>query len=452
VLAGFNDLATIDPEVASELIDADPTQVSPYSNRKVNFRCPQGHIYEASTYNRVKNKSGCSYCSGLKALPGFNDLKTTHPELAAQAYGWDPTSVRAGTHKQLTWRCSLGHIFTASGEARLLETGDGCRVCGRTQLLTGYNDLATTHAEIASQAEGWDPTKVISGSHSKRIWKCSMGHTYEARISARTNIHKGDGRAAKGTDCPICAGKKVLKGFNDLATTHPQMAIQAFEWNPESTTAGSNKKKDWICQSGHIWNAAIKNRTSQNLGCPVCSNQQVLAGFNDLLTINPNLAREAYEWDPSTVTQGANVKRKWKCSEGHIWDALVVNRSGRGDGCPSCAQTGYDPNKEGWLYFLSHPHWKMLQIGITNVPDDRLGKHQRLGWKVIELRGPMDGQLAQQWETAILRMLKKNGADLSNASIAGKFDGYSEAWSIERFQANSLFELMQLTEDSESHE
>jgi hypothetical protein len=48
-------------------------------------------------------------------------------------------------------------------------------------------------------------------------------------------------------------------------------------------------------------------------------------------------------------------------------------------------------------------------------------------WDVLEIRGPMDGHLTQQWETAILRMLKAKGADLSNSKIAGKFDGYSEA-------------------------
>jgi hypothetical protein len=451
ILVGFNDLATIDPMVASEMIDGDPTLTSPYSNRKVKFRCQQGHEYEASTYNRVRNKSGCGYCSGLKALPGFNDLQTTHPELASQAYGWDPTTVRAGTHKKMNWRCSFGHIFIASGQARLIETGNGCRVCGRSQLLKGFNDLASTHHEIASQADGWDPTDFISGIHSKRRWKCPTGHTYEASISARTNTQKGEGRTAKGTDCPICAGKKALSGFNDLGTTHPQIATQAFEWDPETITAGSNKKKDWICQLGHIWKAAVNNRTSQNLGCPICSNQKVLIGFNDLQTTNPNLALEAYLWEPSTVTRGANVKRKWKCSEGHIWNALVVNRSGRGDGCPSCAQSGYDPNMSGWLYFLSHPNWEMFQIGITNFPEDRLGSHKKLGWEVIELRGPMDGHLTQQWETAILRMLKAKGADLSNSKIAGKFDGYSEAWSKSTFEVKSIKELMKLTEEFEGN-
>ena len=91
----------------------------------------------------------------------------------------------------------------------------------------------------------------------------------------------------------------------------------------------------------------------------------------------------------------------------------------------------------------------MFQIGITNAPEDRLAKHKTLGWELLELRGPMDGHLTQQWETAILRMLKAKGADLSNAKIAGKFDGYSEAWSKSTFEVKSIKELMQLTEEFE---
>jgi hypothetical protein len=66
------------------------------------------------------------------------------------------------------------------------------------------------------------------------------------------------------------------------------------------------------------------------------------------------------------------------------------------------------------------------------------------------MRGPMDGHLTQQWETAILRMLKAKGADLSNAKIAGKFDGYSEAWSKSTFEVKSIKELMRMTEEFES--
>jgi hypothetical protein len=93
----------------------------------------------------------------------------------------------------------------------------------------------------------------------------------------------------------------------------------------------------------------------------------------------------------------------------------------------------------------------MLQIGITNTPDDRLNDHRKLGWDLLEIRGPMDGHLTQQWETAILRMLKARGADLSNKDIAGKFDGYSEAWSESTFPVKSIKELMRLTEEFEDN-
>jgi hypothetical protein len=132
---------------------------------------------------------------------------------------------------------------------------------------------------------------------------------------------------------------------------------------------------------------------------------------------------------------------------------MVNSRTGtHATGCPSCAQTGFDPNQNGYMYFLKHDSWIMFQIGITNFPDDRLHRHSRLGWELIELRGPMDGHLTQQWETAILRMLKAKGADLSNEKIAGKFDGYSEAWSKSTFGVSSIKELMRLTEDFEANQ
>ena len=131
--------------------------------------------------------------------------------------------------------------------------------------------------------------------------------------------------------------------------------------------------------------------------------------------------------------------------------AVGARTGGHETGCPSCSQTGFDPNADGYLYFLSHSNWEMFQIGITNVPDDRLNRHKRLGWELLELRGPMDGHLTQQWETAILRMLKAKGADLSNAKIVGKFDGYSEAWSKSSFEVKSIKELMRLTEEFEGN-
>ena len=231
-------------------------------------------------------------------------------------------------------------------------------------------------------------------------------------------------------------------------TTHPALALEADGWNPTRFNAGSSKRVSWICPLGHRYKSIIRDRGRRSTNCPICVGRIVLEGFNDLATLSPFIANQANGWDPKTVTTSSQRKLSWKCKEGHIWSATVSNRN-LGRGCPTCSKTGYDPNKDGFLYFLIHKDWEMFQIGISNVPDKRLREHETIGWTVLELRGPMDGHLTQQWETAILRMLKAKGADLSNEKIAGKFDGYSEAWSKETFEAKSIKELMRLTEEFE---
>ena len=98
---------------------------------------------------------------------------------------------------------------------------------------------------------------------------------------------------------------------------------------------------------------------------------------------------------------------------------------------------------------IENSELNMLQIGISNSPQTRLAKHIKKGWKIIEISEMMVGQLALDNETAILRMLKAKGADLSNSKIAGKFDGYSEAWSKSTFEVKSIKELMRLTKEFE---
>jgi predicted peroxiredoxin len=60
----------------------------------------------------------------------------------------------------------------------------------------------------------------------------------------------------------------------------------------------------------------------------------------------------------------------------------------------------------------------------------------------------MDGLIAQEWETDMLRYLKKNGAKLGPKEVAGKFDGYSEAWLKENFEMSGLSQLIEAIRDS----
>ena len=93
------------------------------------------------------------------------------------------------------------------------------------------SSLADTHAEIAAQAHGWDPTTVTAGSNKKLFWICKENHVWDAPPHKRV----------KGSGCPICSGNKVLAGFNDPVATHPEIAKQADGWDPRTISKGSNK-------------------------------------------------------------------------------------------------------------------------------------------------------------------------------------------------------------------
>ena len=65
----------------------------------------------------------------------------------------------------------------------------------------GINDLKTLHPLIAKEVFGWDPSKILLGSHDKKSWLCKEGHDYKARIIERTAKKRPRG-------CSYCAGKK----------------------------------------------------------------------------------------------------------------------------------------------------------------------------------------------------------------------------------------------------
>ena len=438
-------LSKTHPKLAKEADGWDPKKYTYGSHAMLPWKCKNGHQWVARLSSRAgKTNNGCGFCSGKKLIVGVNDLATTNPKIASEADGWDPKKVSGRNGKKFKWKCAAGHNWETTVASRTSKTPTGCPVCKRRKIVTGKNDLLSSHPAIAKQAYNWDPSTVFSGSGQIKEWICTANHVYKSSVDGRT------GKRKRG--CPICSGQKLEIGMNDLATTHPKVSIEAHLWDPSKFHGGSAKKQFWKCSSGHIYESRIVNRTRINSGCHFCSNLKVLQGFNDLETTHPHLAIQADGWNPKKVIAGSHKKVKWECPKGHKWQTMLGSRTGKIEtGCPSCAISGFRPDQIAYLYFLNHSIWQMHQIGITNFPEDRLTKHKNLGWEVLEIRGPMDGHLTQQWEAAILRMLKAKGADLSNSKVAGKFDGYSEAWSKSTFPVKTIKELMQLTEEFESY-
>jgi hypothetical protein len=186
-----------------------------------------------------------------------NILPLVEPVLASEAHGWDPSTVTVGSNVRRPWVCRLSHVWEATVANRV--KGTGCPYCNGKKVLSGFNDLATTNPALAAQAHGWDPTTVTAGSDRLVEWQCDLGHQWSAKVCTRN----------RGSSCPYCAGKKVLSGFNDLATVNPTLATQAHGWDPTTVTAGSNKIMMWRCEFDHFWEASVNNR-SHGSGCPEC--------------------------------------------------------------------------------------------------------------------------------------------------------------------------------------
>ncbi len=476
VLSGFNDLATINPQIAAEwhpLKNADLTAsaVTSKSNKKVWWLGKCGHEWQATICNR-SNGRGCPYCKNRIVLDRFNDLPSTNPKLAAE---WHPTKnglltpnkITAGSAKKVWWLGECGHEWQAAIVERL--NGKGCPFCSSERVLSGFNDLKTRNAELASE---WHPTKngnllpdqIMAKSNKVVWWLGQCGHEWQSSVNNRS----------KGNGCPICAresqtsypeqaifyylkkafpdainGDKRYKLEFDIYIPSKRIAVEydgefwhrsiekdirknklceennitlfrvreegcptlpstenvfvcqanntkslqdaiiemlrqlnislpvnlaidnaeimalkytnrvknsvfsfssklAKEWHPskngalspQAVYAGSGKAVWWQCDKGHEWQATPNSRTTNDVGCPYCSNKRVLAGYNDLATINPDLAKEWHPINnqglsPQMVTAGSNKRVWWQCDKGHEWQASIANRS-KGSRCPIC--------------------------------------------------------------------------------------------------------------------
>ena len=351
VLQGFNDLVTKYPDVAKQWHPTKntlkPTEVMSGTSKKVWWICPEGHEYEQAVNARVLHPNSCPIYSGQKVAIGINDLQSRYPNVANE---WlqnkngtiTPTSITWGSNKKFWWKCSkCGHEWQARVSDRT-RGHNGCPACANKVLVKGFNDLATKFPNIAQE---WHPTKngdltasdVKYCSSQKVWWICPEGHEYKQAVVQRTS---------RGQGCPICSSHKVLKEFNDLSTTHPEIAK---EWHPTKNKkltpadviAGSQKKVWWLCSKGHSFLQSIIKRTKRNYNCPYCSGEKVLENFNDFETKYSEIAKEWHptkngSLNPSDVTFGSGKKVWWKCPIGHEYQASVHDRGTGGTSCPIC--------------------------------------------------------------------------------------------------------------------
>ena len=241
VIKGENDLETLYPEIAKQWHptangNLKPSDIAARSNKKYFWLCEKGHTYDATADKRVCGNS-CSFCANKRILLGFNDLKSQCPDLLEE---WDyenndkqPEEFIFSSRKKVSWICkTCGNKWVTSIDHRTGNKKTGCPECAkriRGELKHKYaleNNGSITNPLLLKE---WDYTKNKKGPeeytpscNEKVFWKCSVcGYEYESKINNRAN----------GKGCACCANLVVVKGVNDLATTHPHLAK---EWHPSN--------------------------------------------------------------------------------------------------------------------------------------------------------------------------------------------------------------------------
>jgi hypothetical protein len=131
-----------------------------------------------------------------------------------------------------------------------------------------------------------DPFEIGSGSRTN-IWaKCQCGHPDYPTIAYSFKA---------GTRCPVCAGRKVVGGINDIATTHPDY-VKFFKNIDDARqyTAGTQHHFELVCPCcGYEKNMLFCNLVNQGFACPLCSdgisypNKFIIELLSQVATLHP---------------------------------------------------------------------------------------------------------------------------------------------------------------------
>lgn len=189
--------------------------------------------------------------------------KRTHEEFITEMAIVNPNIEILGTYinsdTRILCRCKIDNHEWSPRPADLLR-GHGCPKCDKTHKMT--------HEEFVEKLRIKNPKILVKGiyvnSSTKILVKCLIdGHEWSPTPNDLLD----------GCGCPCCSNHVVVKGINDLATTHPYL-LKYFVNKEEATsvTYGSHKKVIIKCPNcENEFPVVIKDLVSSLFSCSFCS-------------------------------------------------------------------------------------------------------------------------------------------------------------------------------------
>jgi hypothetical protein len=131
-----------------------PEHFLPNANKKVWWRCSNGHTWKTTLNIRVKQSTKCPECPRpIKKVTDGHSFAKEYPNLINEWHptkngSYQPEDFRPHSNKTVWWLCSQGHEWQAKINTR--SNGTGCPFCyGRYATVT--NNLAIKYPDLMQE-------------------------------------------------------------------------------------------------------------------------------------------------------------------------------------------------------------------------------------------------------------------------------------------------------------
>jgi hypothetical protein len=284
------------------------------SMTKLRLQCAEGHIWEAAP-GSIKSGHWCPKCCGHAKLT-IEEMRN----LAEQKGGFCLSEKYINSKTKLKWQCEKGHIWETTADC--IKQGQWCPYCSHHVRLS-IDEMK----KIAENRGGICLSDVYISANTKLRWQCKEGHIWKAT----------PGNIKSGQWCPKCG---IKKRADKRRLTIEEMQKTAEEREGKCLSEkylNNNTKLEWQCKEGHIWETRPSD-IRQGKWCPICGAKRTAEAVAKLrLTIEEmqELAKSRGGICLSTEYINNNTNLKWKCKEGHTWEATPSNIK-RSTWCPVC--------------------------------------------------------------------------------------------------------------------
>lgn len=212
---------------------------------------------------------------------------------------------------KLIWQCSQGHTWEA--RPNNIKNGSWCPYCSGLMRKT----MEDMHKLAESRGGKCLSTEYVN-NRTKLLWQCSNGHTWETKPNVIVN----------GGWCPECRGRKKLtiEDMQKLAEERGGKCLST-KYHTDGT------RLQWQCSKGHIWDASSQ-AIRRGQWCRKCSGHQKLT-IEEMREIAKSRGGECL----SKIYKDNKTPLRWRCANGHEWEARPNNIKSLGQWCPLCSKT-----------------------------------------------------------------------------------------------------------------